>query len=149
MLQMYLKNDVFPPVTRSWAGSRLMSAMAPSSSSQRTIMSRSSLSEWSARHNSFIFLKCSTMSSFFRVDKELASVSVIFHSINEKVARLFSPKGVSLMGYDWLKKCLFFSEMYSLRGLITSWSTSKFNYWPVAINLCTKKWPYFFRGVSL
>ena len=63
-------------------------------------MSRSSLSEWSARHNSFIFLKCSTMSSFFKVDKELASVSVSFHSINEKIARLFSPKGVSLMGYD-------------------------------------------------
>ena len=53
------------------------------------------------------------MSSFFKVDKELASVSVSFHSINEKIARLFSPKGVSLMGYDWLKKCVFFSEMYS------------------------------------
>ena len=50
--------------------------------------------------STFIFLKCSTMSSFFRVDKELAFVSVSFHSINEKIARLFSLKGVSPMGYD-------------------------------------------------
>ena len=56
-------------------------------------MSRSSLSEWSARHNSFIFLKCSTMSSFFKVDKELASVSVSFHSINEKNRASIFPLG--------------------------------------------------------
>ena len=72
-----------------------MSAMTPSSSSRRTIMSRSSLSEWSARHNSFIFLKCSTMSSFFRVDRELASVSVSFHSINEKIASIFHQGSVT------------------------------------------------------
>ena len=54
------------------------------------------------------------MSSFFRVDKELASVSVSFHSINEKKSRVyFPPREYHLWGTTEWKKCLFFSEMYS------------------------------------